>query len=77
MVVNMGHTMGLRVVAEGVENERALRRMKEVGVDIIQGYHTGRPMPASSCAQWLNMAFAGKQTARPAEQIARPAEQTA
>ncbi|MEO2093972.1 MAG: EAL domain-containing response regulator [bacterium] len=77
MVVNMGHTMGLRVVAEGVENERALRRMREVGVDIIQGYHTGRPMPASSCAQWLNMAFAGKQTARPAEQTARPAEQIA
>lgn len=42
---NIGHVMGLRTVAEFVENEEILRLLKAEGVDYGQGYGIGRPMP--------------------------------
>jgi len=52
-VVNLGHTLGLRVVAEGVEEEEIFVRMRDLEVDVIQGYHTGRPMSAEALGKWL------------------------
>jgi EAL domain-containing protein (putative c-di-GMP-specific phosphodiesterase class I) len=42
--VTLGHSLGLRVVAEGVEDAETQRRLAAMGCDLIQGYHTGRPM---------------------------------
>jgi len=46
VLVNLGRTMGMRVVAEGVEDEPTLKMMRELGVTLIQGYFTGHPVPA-------------------------------
>ena len=52
-VVDIAHTMGLTVVAEGVENNDQLRTLVELGVDEAQGYLLARPMAALDMAQWL------------------------
>lgn len=51
--VDLGHNLGLRVVAEGVEDQAALTELHELGCDIAQGYYFARPMPASEFVAWL------------------------
>ncbi len=46
MIVSLAHTLGLKVIAEGVEDNDQLRLLRELGCDQIQGYLVGRPMPA-------------------------------
>ncbi len=46
-VVQLGHTLGLRVVAEGVEDEPQLAALIAMGCEYAQGYHLGRPEPAA------------------------------
>ena len=46
--IDVGHSLGLEVVAEGVEDERAKRRLEELGCDAFQGYYLGRPQEASA-----------------------------
>jgi EAL domain-containing protein (putative c-di-GMP-specific phosphodiesterase class I) len=46
--VDLGHNLGLKVVAEGVESAESYRRLQELGCDIVQGYHLGRPTPPSA-----------------------------
>lgn len=41
----IGHTMGLKTIAEFVESEGIMLRLAEIGVDYAQGYHIGRPVP--------------------------------
>jgi EAL domain-containing protein (putative c-di-GMP-specific phosphodiesterase class I) len=47
LIIDMAHGMGHLVVAEGIENQEVLDRLKALGCDIAQGYYLGRPMPAS------------------------------
>jgi diguanylate cyclase (GGDEF)-like protein len=51
--VELGHNLGLEVVAEGVENETTLRRLAELDCDTVQGYHLGHPEPAERVAERL------------------------
>jgi diguanylate cyclase (GGDEF)-like protein/PAS domain S-box-containing protein len=44
--IDLGHSLGLEIVAEGVETEEARRRLQELGCDTLQGYHLGRPQLA-------------------------------
>jgi len=46
-IIQMGHTLGFRVVAEGVETVEQLAYLKEKGCDIYQGYLASRPLPVS------------------------------
>ena len=46
-VVNLGHSFGIAVVAEGLETPLQLARLRELGCDRGQGYLFGRPRPAS------------------------------
>ena len=41
----LGHSLGMRIVAEGVETREQLGCLGEVGIDQIQGYLIGKPMP--------------------------------
>jgi EAL domain-containing protein (putative c-di-GMP-specific phosphodiesterase class I) len=45
--VDLAHALGLRVVAEGIEDEATWRRLRDVGCDAAQGYHLSRPLPAA------------------------------
>jgi diguanylate cyclase (GGDEF)-like protein len=45
--INLGHDMGLRVVAEGIEDIETLDLIGELGCDVAQGYFISRPSPAS------------------------------
>ncbi len=44
-IMDIAGTMGLRVVAEGVETGEQLERLREVGCDYGQGYYFAKPMP--------------------------------
>jgi diguanylate cyclase (GGDEF)-like protein len=44
--IDLTHALGLRMVAEGVEDEGTLFILRELGCDRVQGWHLGRPMPA-------------------------------
>jgi diguanylate cyclase (GGDEF)-like protein len=44
--INLGHDLGLKVVAEGVEDEATLARLAALGCDLAQGYHFAKPLPA-------------------------------
>ncbi len=52
-VVDIAHTLGLRVVAEGVEQEEQHALLAQLGVDEAQGYLHARPMAGLAMAQWL------------------------
>ena len=43
--ISMAHTLGMKVVAEGVEDKETWLLLKELGCDIGQGYYKGKPMP--------------------------------
>lgn len=42
-IVALGHSLGLEIVAEGIETPRAYERLRDLGVDVLQGYLIGRP----------------------------------
>jgi EAL domain-containing protein (putative c-di-GMP-specific phosphodiesterase class I) len=44
--VDLGHNLGLRVIAEGVETEESWDRLRELGCDVAQGFLLSRPVPA-------------------------------
>ncbi len=50
---DLGHALGLEVVAEGVEDELAWSRVRSVSCDSAQGYHIGRPMKGADMAPWI------------------------
>jgi EAL domain-containing protein (putative c-di-GMP-specific phosphodiesterase class I) len=41
----MSHGLGLKVVAEGVENEVQIALLKQIGCDLGQGYYLSKPVP--------------------------------
>jgi diguanylate cyclase (GGDEF)-like protein len=51
--VDLGHNLGLRVVAEGVESEEVWFLLRQMGCDQGQGYFMGKPMPVERFLEWL------------------------
>ena len=51
--IDLGHAMGLKVVAEGVEDESTLRMLRTLGCDLAQGYLLSRPLPAREFSDWV------------------------
>ncbi len=51
--IDMAHSLGLKVVAEGIETQDSARRLQHFGCDIAQGYLYALPMPASDLVKWL------------------------
>lgn len=52
--IDLGHKLGMTVVAEGIENEEVERLMKEAGCDIGQGYYYSRPVPVEKISELLS-----------------------
>ncbi|MFI5897510.1 putative bifunctional diguanylate cyclase/phosphodiesterase [Actinoplanes sp. NPDC051513] len=67
--IDLGHNLGLTVVAEGVETATHVAALQRLGCDIAQGYHYARPMPANAFTDWLR-----QQPARPATGVLVPIE---
>lgn len=55
-MVAMGRSLGISVLAEGVETEEQMRHLRDIGCEAAQGYFFGRPAPAATARQWLNPA---------------------
>ena len=51
--IQLGHNLGLNVVAEGVEDEKTYLALKDMGCDIQQGYFISRPAPAEDFMDWI------------------------
>ncbi|MCG8638028.1 MAG: EAL domain-containing protein [Desulfobacterales bacterium] len=51
--VEMGHNLGLTVIAEGVEDEASLDMLTRLGCDLGQGYYFSRPLPEKEFEDWL------------------------
>lgn len=54
--IALAHELGLKVVAEGIEDGDCLALLAEMGCDIAQGWHIGRPMPAGDLGAFLGAA---------------------
>lgn len=50
--IGLAHNLGLKVIAEGVEDAEAYRLLAELGCDEAQGYYLARPMPADLLQGW-------------------------
>lgn len=50
--VSLAHKLGMKTVAEGIEEAKQVERLKEAECDMVQGYFYGRPMPVSEFIQW-------------------------
>ncbi len=53
-IINLGHNLGLKVVAEGVENEKTLNRLASFGCDAAQGYLIAPPLAPAELTRWLS-----------------------
>ena len=57
--IDLAHDLGFKVVAEGVETAAAMALLRELGADLVQGWHIGRPMTAEA----FDVALAGSLAA--------------
>ena len=51
--IELAHSLDLSVVAEGVEDERAIRRIASLGAEVAQGYFLSKPLPPDELTEWL------------------------
>jgi EAL domain-containing protein (putative c-di-GMP-specific phosphodiesterase class I) len=51
--IDLGHNLGLKVVAEGVEDEQTWQLLKHRGCDIAQGYYMSPPLAKHRFEEWL------------------------
>ena len=51
--IQLGHNLGLTVVAEGVENIDTFNKLKAMGCDILQGYFISKPVAANEFFDWI------------------------
>ncbi len=63
--IQLAQSLGLLVVAEGVESEPLRRRLVELGCPVAQGYHLGKPMPAAAMRHRLGLSDAAGRPAPP------------
>jgi diguanylate cyclase (GGDEF)-like protein len=54
-IIDISHCYGLQVIAEGVETEAQLEKLKSMNCDMIQGYHYAKPMPFDALIDFSQM----------------------
>jgi diguanylate cyclase (GGDEF)-like protein len=73
-VIELAHNLGMRVVAEGVEDSQTLDALRELNCDVTQGYLFSKPLDPEKLVPWMLRHAAGQ---RVAQQAARHAHQQA
>lgn len=53
-IIDLGHNLGLKVIAEGVEDQHVWRMLAEKGCDYAQGYYLSKPLPTEEFMPWLS-----------------------
>jgi EAL domain-containing protein (putative c-di-GMP-specific phosphodiesterase class I) len=64
-IVRLAHSLGLSVVAEGVETQAAFDALRELGCDTVQGYFLSRPMAADDVLVWIEATPWGQAASTP------------
>ncbi|TLP65291.1 EAL domain-containing protein [Pseudomonas mosselii] len=62
-IIDLGHALGFRITAEGIETQAQFDFLRHAGCDQGQGYLLGRPMPAEALRQWLQHHHAQRRPA--------------
>ena len=57
-MIGLGHNLGMKVVAEGIEDKSVMQMLREEGCDIGQGFYLGKPMWTDDFQEWLGNAAA-------------------
>ena len=52
-IISMGHNLGLKIIAEGVENKEQLALVEKYDCEWYQGYHFSKPLPADEFEKLL------------------------
>jgi EAL domain-containing protein (putative c-di-GMP-specific phosphodiesterase class I) len=52
-IINMGHDLGFKIIAEGIENVQQLNHLKDLKCDIAQGYFISLPLPEKEINEHL------------------------
>ena len=65
--IDLGHNLGLKVVAEGVESEESYKQLAALGCDYAQGYFFSRPLSPEKATVWLESFTRGDEAATEAE----------
>lgn len=53
--IDLGHSLGFKVVAEGVEDQATWDQLKDLGCDSAQGFHMSRPLTPEALTEWLHI----------------------
>ena len=61
-IIDLGHHLGLEVVAEGVEDQATWDLLAAMGCDLVQGWHLARPMPTAELLPWLTTRDTGTRS---------------
>ncbi len=65
-IIDLAHNLGVKVVAEGVEDAAALRILVDHGCDAAQGYYFSRPLAAAELERWFEASPFGMPRVQPA-----------
>jgi diguanylate cyclase (GGDEF)-like protein len=71
-IIDLGHNLGLEVVAEGAETPDELNALREMGADRLQGYVIGKPMPAEDLTRWLRRLSGRPEETEPTDKTSGP-----
>ena len=55
-IIELGHNLNCKVVAEGVEAETVRLQLQELGCDLVQGFHISKPLPDAGFREWISLA---------------------
>jgi EAL domain-containing protein (putative c-di-GMP-specific phosphodiesterase class I) len=53
-IIELGHNLNCKVVAEGVEDEAIRQQLKELGCDLMQGFQISKPLSNDGFLEWLS-----------------------